>query len=247
MRSTEIEVLGEIALLFEQRTVYSGHQSSSFQVNLPPSGRTTVSLYVSSISRPALLDVLGSLHRTDVETWLAALPRQVVEPLERPEVVDEMLADVPIPASVDIEALKEEATAGTRYQLGARVTGVVACGWLDQWAAAIDSGDSAASNEATDAMQTSRDWAILREMKEQGGWSQTVWQYAGEMRRGEREALLGTSGTDEYPDGSVYERSPSYATGLGCDSERLTLVRESNGLTRPSGGRAVPVDVPSKP
>jgi hypothetical protein len=239
-RTTEISVLGETAILSEQQTVYPERESNSFTVYLPPEGRTDLMIYAHSIPRDQFMEALESLYQTDVETWLAALPPRIVRPLGRPEVVDEMLRDVPVPSTVDVEELKDEATAASRYHLGAAVTSAVACGWLDQWAAAVESGDTAAADEAVEAMSTSRSWAILQEMAEQGGWSQTVWEYAGEMRRGERQALLGVAGTETLPDGRVYELSPSYAVGIGCDSERRTLREER---ANPSRGFPDPIPV----
>ncbi|HEX2129724.1 MAG TPA: hypothetical protein VHF58_10960, partial [Solirubrobacterales bacterium] len=96
----------------------------------------------------------------------------------------------------------------------------------------------------TDAMSTSRDWAILQEMEDQGGWSQVIWEYAGEMRRDERQALLGPAGTETLPDGSVYELRPSYATGIGCDSERRVLREEGASPKPPGFPDPIPVDAP---
>jgi hypothetical protein len=244
-RNTEISVLGRPAILAEHQTVRPGRSTTnSFTVYPSPEGRTHLTIYANLVSREQLLDVLDSLYRTDVESWLAALPPRVVEPLERPEVVDEMLEGVPIPASVDVDELKNEASAATRYQLGAAVTGAVACGWLDQWAGAVESGDAATAEEAVAAMSTSREWAILEEMNEQGGWSQTVWEYAREMRRDDRQALLGTAGTETLPDGRVYELSPSYATGLGCESEQRTLREERAQVPPRSFPKPIPVTRP---
>ena len=175
------------------------------------------------MTRAGFLEIVGSLHSTDVETWLAALPPEIVRPVDNAATVDRMLEGIPIPDSVDPDQLRSLDLALTRYQLGAKVTGAVGCGWLDQWAAAIRTGDDASAQQAIDAMATSRDWAILREMEDQGGWSQVVWEYAREMANDNRGALLGVAGTETTPDGRVYEISPSYATGLGCDSMRRTL------------------------
>ncbi len=76
-----------------------------------------------------------------------------------------------------------------------------------------------------EAMSGSREWPILKEMADEGGWAQVVWEYSRDMERNDREALLGTSGTETI-DGKTYELSPSYATGLGCDSEKRILREE---------------------
>lgn len=46
------------------------------------------------------------------------------------------------------------------------------------------------------------------------------------MKADDRKALLGSAGTETGPDGSVYELSPGYATGLGCESETRTLIEK---------------------
>jgi hypothetical protein len=175
------------------------------------------------MTREQFLTVVDSIYSADVDTWLAALPPEVVRPVEDRAAVDSMLDGLPIPGSVDVGQVRSLSLALSRYQLGAKVTGAVACGWLDQWAAAVKDGDGASAREAIDAMATSHDWPILREMEDQGGWSQVVWEYAREMENDNRGALLGMAGTETTPDGRVYELRPAYATGLGCDSEQRTL------------------------
>jgi hypothetical protein len=176
-----------------------------------------------AMTRDQFLGVVDSLYSADVDTWLAALPPEIVRPVEDQAAVDAMLEGIPIPSSVDVDQLRSVALALGRYQLGAKVTGAVACGWLDQWAAAVRDGDQASARQAVDAMSTSHDWAILREMEDQGGWSQVVWEYSREMQNDNRAQLLGLGGTESTPDGRVYEVRPAYATGLGCDSERRVL------------------------
>jgi hypothetical protein len=246
-RQTRIDMLGQRATFVESKTVRTSGESSRFTVFMPSEDRYRVMITGYEMTRERFLDVLASVHATDVDTWLAALPERIVRPLERPEVVDEMLADVPVPSSVDVEALKGEASAASRYHLGAAVTSAVACAWLDQWAAAVKAGDTEAAQEATDAMSTSRDWAILREMEDQGGWSQVIWEYAGQMRRDERQALLGSGGTETLPNGSTYEIRPAYATGIGCDSERRVLREEGTGPKPPPFPDPIPVDAPVLP
>jgi hypothetical protein len=126
-------------------------------------------------------EVAETLAWVDEETWLAALPEETVPPSRRAAVVDEMLADVPVPPDAPIGRLKERHKINDRYQLGADATAAVACAWIDQWADASERGDDEAVREAVAAMETSRGWAILREMESQGGWSETLWEYADAM------------------------------------------------------------------
>jgi hypothetical protein len=198
-----------------------------YRLTFPPEDGTFISVNGysehDSITRQQFLDVVDSIYSADVDTWLAALPPEIVRPVEDKAAVEEMLKGIPIPDSVDVGHLQSIALALSRYQLGAKVTGAVACGWLDQWAAAVKDGDQASAQQAIDAMSTSHDWAILREMEDQGGWSQVVWEYSREMQNDNRAQLLGVAGTESTPDGRVYELRPAYATGLGCDSEQRVL------------------------
>jgi hypothetical protein len=128
-------------------------------------------------TRQGFVDVATSLHRVDVDAWLAAMPPSVIKPDSRAGVVAQMLADIPQPKGFDAARLSHSTTVNDRYQLGATVTGAVSCAWVNQWA----HGDAAAKREAVTAMGTSRHWAILLEMQKQGAWSDTVWEVADYM------------------------------------------------------------------
>jgi hypothetical protein len=149
--------------------------------------------------------VAATLQFVDEETWLGALPDDVVDPDERPAVVESMLADIPVHPKVDVEKLKTSSAISDRYQLGAQVSGAVACAWIDQWIEAERSGDDRAAREAVDAMTTSRRWAILEEMKSQGGWTEVLWDYADSM-----------TGDGTVTGGSTILLADDYASGLGC-------------------------------
>ena len=126
--------------------------------------------------------VVAALVEVDVDTWLAAMPDDVVRPRGRAATVDAMLADVPLPAGLDVEALRQgDDRVRDRYQLGAEVTGAVVCAWIDSWVAATDAGDVAGVQRAVEAMATSHGWAILHEMQSQGAFPALIWRYADAM------------------------------------------------------------------
>lgn len=150
-------------------------------------------------------EVAETLAWVDEETWLAALPEDTVPPSRRAEVVDEILADVPVHPDAPLRRLKQSRTINDRYQLGARATAAVACAWIEQWVDASERGAGEAAREAVAAMETSRDWAILQEMKEQGEWSETVWQYADAM-----------AGKGEIMGGAPTTVAGSFRDALGC-------------------------------
>jgi hypothetical protein len=150
--------------------------------------------------------VLASLHEVDVDTWLSAMPESVIKPGTRAEVVDEMLADIPLPEGFDVEALKEGDSVRDRYQLGAVVSGAVACAWLDRWVAATHAGDNTAARTAADAMATSHGWTILQQMNQDGDYPEVLWEYADAMAA--NAPIVG---------GRELTTDESYAAALGCD------------------------------
>lgn len=147
--------------------------------------------------------VVAALMPVDVETWLRAMPESVVRPDSRAAVVAEMLEDVPQPAGLDVASLATAASISDRYQLGARVSGAVACAWIEQWLDARASGDAAAETEALDAMRTARNWPILLEMADSGAYPQVLWMHVDAMEAGGNDPNgLGIGG---------------YVDALGCD------------------------------
>jgi hypothetical protein len=139
--------------------------------------------------------LIAKLEPVGVDEWLDALPASVVKPADNHRVVDETIADLPMPTGFDKAALYQQ-TAGERYQVGARVTGAISCAWLDQWTAAKKSGDTAKAGEAVAAMKTSHSWKILLEMAKRGGYPKAVWHFADTIAK------------DKAPEG--------YQDGLGC-------------------------------
>lgn len=166
--------------------------------------------------------VLGAVREVDVDAWLTAMPASVVRPNDMDAVVEEMLADIPTPAGFDPAGLTQEAGVRDRYQLGARVTGAVVCAWIGQWIDAAESSDAAAGGDATAALASSHDWAILREMDADGGYPAMVWAYADAIVN---EAALpdGSPVEQVIPEGAVEgdtvlaEPIEAYRMALGCE------------------------------
>jgi hypothetical protein len=110
------------------------------------------------------------------------MPASVVLPANTAEAVNEMLDGIPLPNGFDRSKLKAGAIVRDRYQLGARVSGAVACAWIGQWVQASRSGDAVAATAAVEAMQTSRRWPILREMNREGDYPEVLWGLAVAMK-----------------------------------------------------------------
>jgi hypothetical protein len=145
-------------------------------------------------SRQAYLDVIDSLKSVDVDTWLAAMPPSVVKPEDRSATIDSMLSDIPVPPGLNLDQIRNDPGVLDRYQLGAAVTGAVACGWLARWDAAQASGDEQEANQAVRAMDSSRHWAILHEMTKSGAWSPVLWQFADQLDHGRLDRGNAASG-----------------------------------------------------
>lgn len=150
--------------------------------------------------------MLASLHEVDVDTWLSAMPASVVKPASQADVVDEMLAGIPLPPGFDADAISTTDAVRDRYQLGAQVAGAVACAWIDRWVAARRAEDDAGTREAVDAMATSRTWAILLEMDEEGDYPEVLWEHAAAMPTN-GPVSAGKSG---------FTVEQSYEAALGC-------------------------------
>jgi hypothetical protein len=157
-----------------------------------PEGSRVLEFRAVTADLAAFEQLLGSLKRVDVDTWLSALPASVVKSANRAVVVTQMLADIPVPPGFDAASLESEPTVSDRYQLGAKVTGAVACEWIARWDAARKRGDTAAARAALDAMQTSHRWKVLDEMRKDGAWPEVLVGYADAMR-GDGRGLTGAS------------------------------------------------------
>jgi hypothetical protein len=127
------------------------------------------------------LAIATTFQKVDVNTWLSAMPESVVKPDGRAAIVNEMIADIPVHAEVDIDELKASKHVTDRYQLGAKVTGAVACAWIGQWVDATSKGNEGRAHEAVEAMATSHRWAILLEMDDEGAWPEVLWELADAM------------------------------------------------------------------
>ncbi len=129
-------------------------------------GRYSFEFRVTADSDRALDDdafgaLLRSLKLVGVDAWLGAMPPTVVLPDDRAATVRAMLRGIPLPPGFDAAPLSESGSVLDRYQLGAAVSGAVACDWIGRWVAARADGDAAASSAAAGAMATARDWPLL--------------------------------------------------------------------------------------
>ncbi len=201
--TSDLQATGEVA----------GHQASisryadrSDYVALWTQGNRSAEARGIFASVDAFKGLLADLVEVDVDAWLGAMPASVVKPGARGVVVDQMLADIPLPDGFNRESLKKGAAVQDRYQLGAKVAGEVACRWIDRWIAAEDARDTAAGRQAVDAMATSHRWSILIEMSADGAYPEVLWELADAMAPG------GTVPTG----GKGVGVRKAYTSSLGC-------------------------------
>ncbi len=167
-------------------------------------GAETVELEAAVPDLAGFEERLAWVTKVDEATWLAAMPKTVVIPAEFDKAVGEALVGVPTPKTFNRSRVPDEGLTTARYQVGARTTAAVSCLWFRQWGAAQRSGDTAAASEAEKAMATSKHWAVLHEMAQEGAFPETIWTLAEEM----------PSGVWEW-DGKTHPLLPK-AEALGC-------------------------------
>jgi hypothetical protein len=153
--------------------------------------------------------LLDSLEEVSVDDWLAAMPASAVQPADRAETIAAMLDPIPLPPGFDTAVFDrvDGSAVSDRYQLGAQVTGAVACAWIDRWVAADAAGDAVAKQQAADAIGSSRTWPILHEMDVDGDYPEVLWEYADDITVRDGGSLYGNDRI----------RTGGYRESLGCD------------------------------
>jgi hypothetical protein len=155
---------------------------------------------------------LLAIRTVDVTTFLKAMPSYVITSIsatgDAPKTIRKMLHGIPLPPGFTTAKIKNPNLIRDRYQLGAAVTGTVACIWIRDWNHARIDGDTAAANRAITAMSTAPHWPILVQMAKQGGWPSVLDAFATAMKQG-----------------TWYGRSlvSNANTGLGCPALGVKL------------------------
>lgn len=192
--------LQHIALLGHRAQMIS-YSRTDHAVMLPPQGKVFLELRGSNIGDEDAFKrfLASSVQQVDIRTWLAAMPASVVTADNVDASVRRALTGVPLPPGFDPSAL-DRGLALDSYQFGARLSGMVACGWIEQWQRARAAGDTAAAQRAVAALATSHDWKVLRDMDAEGDYPEVLWQYA--------DALAAPGAGESAVDG--------YRGALGC-------------------------------
>ena len=193
-------------------TVHYG--GTEYATMLTPQGAVFLEIRGRLASRAEYADVLRSLRPVGVDAWLEAMPPSVVRPVDQAAVVRRMLRGVPLPPGFDPSTVAPGDAVLDHYQLGTRVTGAVACGWVERWLVAHRAGDAATEREAVAAMATSAHWPILAKLAREGGWPGNIHLFAEEIAEGRLNQ--GAAGTVVQTNGVAHAFGPAYSMALGC-------------------------------
>ncbi|HEX3734539.1 MAG TPA: hypothetical protein VHU86_05220, partial [Solirubrobacterales bacterium] len=224
-RWVEMPVLGRTAQVDTRAEFYvnQGGPGNREMVAIWSEGGWVLSLRAAVPDQAAFEERLGWLTRVDSQAWLEAMPAAVVKAADFEGTVREMIEGIPLPKTFAISRVPDEGLTTNREEVGSKVAGTISCLWLRQWGAAINSGDTAAAQEAVEAMATSRHWKILTEVESTNGYSPLVWEIADAMKKGywvwdgHRRKLL------------------PHAEGLGCARFGLPLMAKKIKRQRERG------------
>lgn len=135
---------------------------------------------VGFTSMQDLVDVAASIESTADANWQARLDPAsgVLADGDRDEVIRSLLQDVPIPPTVQVDDLIENSRVQSRVFVIADLATTIVCAWADEWFTASGSGDNATAATAARALRSSKHWAMLNEIADQGGLDDEIWAWA---------------------------------------------------------------------
>lgn len=226
----KLPVLGTTAVVDTRAEFYAnqGGPGNREMVALWSEGGWTLSLKAAVVNQAAFEERLGWLTKVDTQQWLEAMPVAVVKAADFTGTVREMIEGIPLPKTFTISRVPDEGLTTNREQIGSQVAGTISCLWLRQWGAAINSDDTAAAEEAVEAMATSHHWKILTDVESTNGYSPLVWEIADSMKKGYWEW-----------DGHKRKLLP-HAEGLGCARLGLPLMPSKIKRQRENGAPPPP-------
>jgi hypothetical protein len=175
-KSTTVTLFGKPA----ESWAYNRHDHTVIR---PVQGASFFEVRGEGMDRAAFVDLLAQLRQVDADDFEARLPADVVRPQEVAATVTALLSGVETPDGFEVSTIRVPPYQEP-YHVAAYITGRVGCAWIDQYAAAWSSGDSASRQRAVGAMRGSRTWPVLREIQHAGGWAEEFWAVADDMAAG---------------------------------------------------------------
>jgi hypothetical protein len=181
-RTTTAPVLGTTARVYQYEGGTPGHRDITALFRYD--GRV-LEFRAGAADLDAFKVLLATLKRVDTDSWLSAMPASVVKRSDREVTIKQMLQGVAVPPGFDPKDIKGADLTKDRYQLGATVTGTVACQWFKRWSDARKANDRVKEREATAALATAKGWPILKEMAKEGAYPDVLIEYAAAMPSGD--------------------------------------------------------------
>jgi hypothetical protein len=234
-------ILGHRATTVRYHRSVAGEPGLDYETLFSPWGSVAVGIRGIFSSKREYQTILSSLRRVDVDTWLKAMPPEVVQPAALDATIKRMLRGVPLPPSFDSSTLPNPSLITDRYRLGTAVTGAVTCGWLEDWVAAARSNDLSAAREAADGLGSARHWPVLLAMvHEKGwtgerlpvhgnGWASTILTAAREIGRGRLSQADGIYMRTR--DGRYFEEGPGWSVHFGCKAHYRRQLKPPKSLS----------------
>ncbi|HEV7846706.1 MAG TPA: hypothetical protein VGO83_10660 [Thermoleophilaceae bacterium] len=182
VRTIAAPVLGTTAHVYQYEGGTPGHREITALFRYD--GRV-LEFRAGAADLDAFKALLASLERVDVDSWLSAMPASVIKTADREATIEQMLKGVETPPGFHPKDITGAGLTSDRYQLGAAVTGTVACQWFRRWADARRTSDRAKERAAIAAMAGAKRWPILQEMAKQGGYPDVMLELAAAMPSGE--------------------------------------------------------------
>lgn len=145
--------------------------------------------FVTYFDAASFRSLMTSLRPASINAWLSSMPSSVVKPGDAAETIARMLEDVPTPPGFDAGRYADESVVRDPYQLGARVTKAVTCGWLTAWQDGLASSDVDLQSRAVTALSSARRWKVLQDMTKTGQFPRFVWEYTDQLARGEPQVM----------------------------------------------------------
>lgn len=162
------------------------YSANDFEILLEPDGSSFAAMRTGGNwkDKAAILAVFAKVKKVDVQTWLDALPPEIVTPGRADTVTNEITADIALPPGFD-KTKYDNLGINDRYQFGVKVVDDVVCDWLTTWEQSATAGDKATVQQAVDALKDSRHWKILKEMDASGHYPDGIWQIADQVAPGQ--------------------------------------------------------------
>lgn len=180
--TTKLTVLGALAHVIQYTGRVAGHQHMYSAIWTR--GPRMLEFRANAPDMAGFEAQLAKLRIVNGSTWLKALPKTVVPSTRRSAVIRTMLRGIPLPPGFSVSQIPGRTLNSDRYQLGAAVTGVVACEWFARWGRAKATGNQAVVNQAVSAMATAKHWSVLKQMSRTGAWPSVLIGYAKDMPGG---------------------------------------------------------------